>query len=200
MSFLVHFIKMHSLFLQQNIDGLEHMAEIPEEKLVECHGHFRTASCTGCGASADIRYVKKTIVVEKKAPKCQSCRKAYVKPDIVFFGEQLPNRFHRVLPSDLEKADLCLILGTSLQVPPVARIPYMVNCQCVLLNREHVGGIDVFHGGDCDDSVMTLAKLLGWQDELLEKNQRTRKQAQQNSSAESKDKGAKDAETKREKK
>jgi len=184
--------------LTQNIDGLERMADIPEDKLVECHGHFRTASCIECGAAADIHYVQTTICVHQQVPICQVCsskqrkRQAYVKPDIVFFGEQLPERFHQMLPRDLEQADLCLILGTSLQVPPVARIPDMVNCPCVLLNREHVGGIELFHAGDCDDSVLWLAKLLGWHDELLEKYQRTRQRRPNNDNNKTKEETAKE--------
>lgn len=189
-------------FVWQNIDGLEHMANIPEEKLVECHGHFRTASCIQCKKPANIASVKESIVVHQQVPVCVHCssskkihkqqtkRPAYVKPDIVFFGEQLPIRFHSTLPADLKRADLCLILGTSLQVPPTAHIPDLVDptCKRVLLNRELVGNLrvgsssninsrDVFHSGDCDDSILRLARLLGWENELLEKHERTRTKA-----------------------
>jgi NAD-dependent SIR2 family protein deacetylase len=156
------------VFYAQNIDGLEHMAEIPESELVECHGHFRSASCIRCKSAADIAAVQHTIVVEKRVPKCDQCN-ANVKPDIVFFGEQLPELFHTCLQKDLPKADLLLIMGTSLQVPPVAHIPNMVSCSTVLINRERVGGknIDYFLSGNCDESVLELAKLLGWREELL---------------------------------
>jgi NAD-dependent SIR2 family protein deacetylase len=170
------------------------MAEIPEEKLVECHGHFRSASCIQCGKEADIHSVKESITVHQKPPVCQHCtssthskskasrQPAYVKPDIVFFGENLPNRFFKSLQSDLEVADLCLILGTSLRVPPTAWIPDEVSSSCkrVLLNRELVGNLkvgserDAFHAGDCDDSILWIARLLGWEDELLEKHESTR--------------------------
>jgi len=166
----------------QNIDGLEHLAEIPADKLVECHGHFRTASCIKCGKPADAQAVQETIVVQGKAPTCQEC-KSYVKPDIVFFGEGLPDRFHSLLPHDRRKADCCLILGTSLQVAPVSMIPDMVqgNCKRILFNREHVGTLnlqrkdrDVFQEGDCDDTIRLLARLLGWEDELETKNAKAR--------------------------
>jgi NAD-dependent SIR2 family protein deacetylase len=65
----------------QNIDGLEFLAGIPEELLVECHGHFRTAACIDCKKIADIDYVKKTIVKQGEIPKCQHCD-GNVKPDI----------------------------------------------------------------------------------------------------------------------
>lgn len=88
---------------------------MPEDDLVECHGHFRTASCIECHKAADSAKVKEIIVEEGVVPKCQKCG-GNVKPDIVFFGENLPARFHNLLRTDVRKAELMLILGTSLQV------------------------------------------------------------------------------------
>ena len=102
-------------FAPQNIDGLEHLAGIPSEELVECHGHFRTASCIECKREADIEKVRSLIVETGETPICTKC-KGKVKPDIVFFGESLPNRFHKLVKKDTKQADLMLILGTSLQV------------------------------------------------------------------------------------
>lgn len=85
--------------------------------MVECHGHFRTASCTQCGANADIEQVKKNI--HKQIPEttiCETCHSGYVKPDIVFFGETLPDRLDLLLRRDLREATLLLVMGTSLQV------------------------------------------------------------------------------------
>jgi len=64
-----------------------------------------------------------------------------IKPDIVFFGEGLPARFHNLLQHDLKKADLILVMGSSLMVAPVSQIPTMVtpHCRRVLFNRELVG-------------------------------------------------------------
>lgn len=65
----------------QNIDGLEFLAGIPEEQLVECHGHFRTAACIECKTTTDSNRVKETIVVEGETPLCMRCE-GNVKPDI----------------------------------------------------------------------------------------------------------------------
>lgn len=45
-----------------------------------------------------------------------------VKPDIVFFGENLPPRFFSCMQSDFSKVDLLIIMGTSLQVQPFASL------------------------------------------------------------------------------
>ncbi len=82
--------------------------------------------------------------------------------------------------------DLLIVMGTSLKVAPVSLIPEMVNTKTprVLLNRELVGDFvppgvegnyrDVFEEGDCDDSVRKLCSFLGWEEELLELNEKTR--------------------------
>uniref|UniRef100_A0A7S2Y729 NAD-dependent protein deacetylase n=1 Tax=Entomoneis paludosa TaxID=265537 RepID=A0A7S2Y729_9STRA len=160
----------------QNIDGLEHLAQLPTEKLVECHGHFRTASCIRCKRSApDMEVIKETIIDQGQAPVCKTCKQGYVKPDIVFFGEGLPAQFHSLLPRDLKEADCCLVLGTSLQVAPVSQIPEQVKrgTKRALINRELVGsfsskrfGQDLVELDDCDKSIRSLANILGWLDEL----------------------------------
>ena len=78
---------------------------------------------------------------------CKNCKGdkrddvAYVKPDIVFFGEGLPERFHDLYHDDLKECDLMIVMGTSLYVYPVAGIPDDVKGQCprILINRELVG-------------------------------------------------------------
>lgn len=167
----------------QNIDGLETAAGVSEDLMVECHGHFRTGRCIVCKTVADMDAVRDKIW-QQEVPKCKKCD-GFVKPDIVFFGEQLPLIFHRKLPLDLKATDCCLIIGTSLQVPPVAYIPEQVQCPRILLNMEKVGDIgqkrgDLFHKGPCDDTVVKLAEHLGWDKELFELYEGARKSPENN--------------------
>ena len=162
----------------QNIDGLEYLAGIPADRIVECHGHFRTVSCIDCHKPMKDpeKYVKAVLEGEGDPPSCGYCG-GMAKPDIVFFGESLPNRFHRLLNPDILKADLLLVLGTSLQVAPVSMIPDQVDCKRVLINRERVGSFyrdtknDVFLQGDCDDTIRLLAQALGWEEDLEKMHQ-----------------------------
>jgi len=167
---------LHRIYTQ-NIDGLEALAGVSTDKLVECHGHFRSSSCVACKTQMTIEDCQSTIVGHGIAPICQECG-SLVKPDIVFFGEEMPPRFCELIDADMEECDLLLILGTSLMVMPVAGIPSWIssNCPRVLLNRELVGGIgnglgartrnDIFLKGDCDDSVRNLCDLAGWTEDL----------------------------------
>jgi NAD-dependent SIR2 family protein deacetylase len=163
----------------QNIDGLEHLATIPEEKIVECHGHFRSASCVKCGTPMDGDKCKSIILHTDEVPKCVKPKcNGFVKPDVVFFGEGLPNRFHSLLSSDVKNVDLLMVMGTSLQVAPVRNIPDYVKCRKVLINREEVGNFfgddDAVLLGDCDEIVMRLAQEIGWDGEIRALNKKTR--------------------------
>ncbi|MBN3306501.1 SIR3 deacetylase, partial [Amia calva] len=97
----------------QNIDGLERMCGIPEDKLVEAHGTFSSASCHLCYAKFPAKEAKKSIL-SNKIPKCKICQ-GTVKPDVVFFGEDLPQKFC-LYSKDFPKADLLIVMGTSLQI------------------------------------------------------------------------------------
>lgn len=50
-----------------------------------------------------------------------------MKPDIVFFGEGLPDSFHSAIDDDKNNCDLLIVIGSSLKVRPVARIPSKLN-------------------------------------------------------------------------
>lgn len=156
----------------QNIDCLEREAGVPADKIVEAHGSFATQRCIDCGLEFPAEHMK-TAVRIKEVPYCERTRcGGLVKPDIVFFGEALPESFHlnRALPA---QADLAIVMGTSLSVQPFASLPSFVREETprVLINMDRVGGLgsrpdDVLLLGDCDEGVRKFADALGWRDEL----------------------------------
>jgi NAD+-dependent protein deacetylase SIR2 len=158
----------------QNIDCLEREAGVPGDKIVEAHGSFAAQRCIDCKTEYPGESMKQA-VAEKQVPRCvQETCGGLVKPDIVFFGEALPEAFfrNRSLPA---KADLAIVMGTSLTVQPFASLPTFVSEDTprVLINLERVGGLgsrpdDVLLLGDCDDGVRKFADALGWRDELEE--------------------------------
>lgn len=101
-------------------------------------------------------------------------RFSLIKPDIVFFGEVMPNRFSQLVHDDVASTDLVIVMGTSLLVAPVANVPDWAPSSCtrLLINREIVGSFrlkksnDVIFEGDCDEGVRKLCQLAGWEDEL----------------------------------
>ncbi|KAJ6638072.1 NAD-dependent protein deacetylase Sirt2 [Pseudolycoriella hygida] len=171
----------------QNIDTLERIAGVPDEKLVEAHGTFYTSHCIArkCKQEYSKEWMKEKIFKDV-VPKCDKCN-TLVKPDIVFFGESLPEKFYTLPPEDFKECDLLIIMGTSLEVQPFASLIHLVNEKCVrlLINREIVGkapdayldydGLnfdsptnyrDIALLGDCDDGVKTLISELGLTDEF----------------------------------
>lgn len=145
-----HFIKLladKGMLLRcctQNIDGLEGAAGLGTEYIVEAHGSFRTSSCIDCHLPYDTAVNKKE-AFEGLISRCAECG-GIVKPDVVFFGEQLPPKFFEVLVRDTQEADMVIILGTSLQVHPFAALPTRVRpgVPRIVINRERVGG-RMFH-------------------------------------------------------
>jgi NAD-dependent deacetylase sirtuin 2 len=168
----------------QNIDGLEREAGIPAKKLVEAHGTFATAHCVKCGAEYSAGQMRRDILsaragIPTSLPHCSKCGDGIPKPDIVFFGEDLPVRFAKLRQKDLKRCDLLVVAGTSLLVQPFASLPDEVRrgTPRLLINREPVGAwkriggmrrvaSDVAALGDCDEVVKKLADALGWADEL----------------------------------
>ena len=124
-----------------------------------------------------IEECRRIMVDEGKPPICEKCG-SLVKPNIVFFGEEMPPRFMNLIDGDANACDLLLVFGTSLLVMPVAGIPSWVSKECprILFNREPAGGIgtgiskhlrkDLFLQGDCDDRVRQLCELAGWDTDL----------------------------------
>jgi NAD-dependent deacetylase sirtuin 2 len=196
-----HFVKLlhdKGLLLRcftQNIDSLEAAAGVPADKIVAAHGNFDSARCLS-GHHACVSEVKKHVDRGEVMRCARDDCDALVKPDIVFFGENLPERFGEKAHSDFPKCDLLVVAGTSLAVHPFAGL---VNhpgedVPRLLVNRERVGEADarvramaalVGHTaglgfdfdsetnrrdalflGDCDDGFRELARLLGWDAEL----------------------------------
>lgn len=158
----------------QNVDCLEREAGVPGDKIIEAHGSFASQRCIECETTYPEELMREAIG-KREIPHCLTpeCN-GLVKPDIVFFGEALPEEFHRNkhLPSN---ADLCIVMGTSLSVQPFASLPDFCseNVPRLLINLERVGSLgsradDVLCLGGCDAGVRKLASALGWLEELEE--------------------------------
>ena len=196
--YFIKLLEQHKILLRnftQNIDTLEQVAGISDDKLVFAHGSFASAHCIKCKKEYSSEEVRKKVFNDETV-KCSECD-GYVKPDITFFGENLPQRFFERL-YDFEECDLLIVIGTSLVVKPFATLISFVNKDVprLLINMEKVGSKgkppedpkkletykkkslfafddpdnkrDIFYKGSCDDAVEKLADLLGWRLELEE--------------------------------
>uniref|UniRef100_A0A8D2KGF8 NAD-dependent protein deacetylase sirtuin-2 n=1 Tax=Urocitellus parryii TaxID=9999 RepID=A0A8D2KGF8_UROPR len=188
--YFIRLMKEKGLLLRcytQNIDTLERVAGLEPEDLVEAHGTFYTSHCISpvCRREYPLSWMKEKLFTEV-TPRCEKCQ-SVVKPDIIFFGENLPARFFSCMQSDFLKVDLLIIMGTSLQVQPFASLVSKapLSTPRLLINKEKTGQTDPFLGmmmglgrgmdfdskkayrdvawlGDCDQGCLALADLLGW--------------------------------------
>jgi NAD-dependent deacetylase len=103
----------------QNIDLLHERAGSRE--VVEVHGSIGSSSCSGCGRSYSLERVLE-LLEGAEAPDCQACGRI-LKPDVVFFGELLPSTAIDCAFELAREARLLLVVGSALEVYPVAGLP-----------------------------------------------------------------------------
>jgi len=102
-----------SAVVTQNIDLLHERAGSRE--VIEVHGSIRTATCPQCDAAHELAEVA-------ERPRCRECG-AFLKPDVVFFGELLPEAAIDRAYELARAAALMLVVGSALEVYPVADLP-----------------------------------------------------------------------------
>ena len=111
--------RMLDAVITQNIDRLHGKAG--SERVIEVHGSIATSSCMSCGSSYELARVPE-LFDDTGIAVCEGCE-GKVKPDVVLFGEVLPE------PAIAEAQDLCggadllICVGSSLEVYPVAGLP-----------------------------------------------------------------------------
>jgi NAD-dependent deacetylase len=110
----------------QNIDMLHRKAGAREP--VEVHGSIASCRCPRCaGASVPLEQVRLRLQGERDGvPRCEDCR-GPLKPEVVLFGELLPEAALTRSRDLCEGADLLLCIGSSLEVHPVAGLPLLTH-------------------------------------------------------------------------
>jgi NAD-dependent deacetylase len=99
----------------QNVDGLHQRAGSTD--VLEVHGSIRVAICLGCGAPAGLERVRELLPL----PRCE-CGEV-LKPGVVMFGELLPEYTIERATALARRARLLIVVGSSLEVHPVAGLP-----------------------------------------------------------------------------
>jgi len=111
--------RLHAV-LTQNIDGLHHKAG--SQRVVELHGTLRTLTCGQCFGRVDAEPFVEAFVSNGDMPRCPQCG-GVLKPDVILFGEQLPQRAWLEAHQQSRACDLMIVAGSSLEVMPVAGLP-----------------------------------------------------------------------------
>jgi NAD-dependent protein deacetylase/lipoamidase len=103
--------------ITQNVDHLHQDAG--SRKVIEYHGNTRHLRCLECGAEKPFDRAN----IPAAPPWCPACR-GLMKPDVVMFGEFVPGEAMAEADLLAQQSDVVLVVGTSAQVFPAARLPY----------------------------------------------------------------------------
>ena len=102
--------------ITQNIDNLHQ--EAGSVNVREFHGNSKRLKCLKCGKIYHVNEIN----MKKIPPRCVNDNEI-LKPDFIFFGEGIPNNAYANSFEDAEKADLCLIIGSTGEVAPASYVP-----------------------------------------------------------------------------
>jgi NAD-dependent deacetylase len=106
--------------ITQNVDRLHRQAG--SRRVVEVHGSIDHCVCPECGGRVTLDEVLGIIEAGSPTPECAACIAA-LKPDVVLFGELLPETAMAEAHALAREADLMICVGSSLEVFPVATLP-----------------------------------------------------------------------------
>jgi NAD-dependent deacetylase len=138
--------KLHAL-VTQNIDGLHQRAGSAVEKVIEVHGTVHDVMCMSCSWRGSMQATLDRVRAGEEDPACRRCG-GILKSATISFGQPLaPDVIGRAMRAAGE-ADLILVVGTSLQVYPIAgAVPAarVAGARIVIVNAEPTPFNDLAH-------------------------------------------------------
>jgi NAD-dependent deacetylase len=122
--------------ITQNIDNLHQRAG--SQNVIEVHGAISSLTCGQCFQKTNVEEVRHAYFEENQIPTCKSCG-GILKPDVILFGEQMPMTPWLTAEQEINKCDLLLVVGSSLEVNPVAKLPFEVIAKggkLIIINKQ----------------------------------------------------------------
>ena len=107
------------LLITQNVDNLHQRAG--SENIAELHGNITRSYCIDCEREATVADLQNASEGQAICPNCNG----YFRPDVVWFGEMLPERAITRADAAARRADVFLSIGTSAVVHPAAGLPIL---------------------------------------------------------------------------
>ncbi len=108
--------------ITQNIDNLHQKAGNDPGRVYELHGTLHWIRCLECGGRYALEEILKKYRMTDEPPACERCG-GIMKPDVIFFGEALPEETLREATRRAGCCDLLIVVGSSLVVYPAATMP-----------------------------------------------------------------------------
>ena len=153
--------------ITQNIDGLHKLAGVSDEKLVELHGTDRLVTCLQCARRYEPAEVYENLGEEFTAPTCGECG-GFLKSANVSFGQSMPVEAMQRAQGWSERAEIFIVIGSSLQVQPAASFPVIAKRSGALLaivNRDETpldDLADFVHHGPIGEFFANLDTLISF--------------------------------------
>jgi NAD-dependent deacetylase len=125
-----------SSIITQNIDNLHQKAGNDPAFVYELHGNMQWMICLDCGKKYPVDLLIQKIPSADFVPECSNCG-GILKPDVIFFGESLPQQTLMSASQEAQECDLFIIIGSSLSVYPAAYLPMYAKrarAQVVIIN------------------------------------------------------------------
>lgn len=122
--------------ITQNVDALHQKAG--SSNVIEVHGDIREATCVRCYDVVPTDKIVPYFVDGCQVPRCEKCG-GVLKPNVILVGEQLPVKQVIAARYQVNECDLMLVIGSSLNVAPVADLPLMAHehgAQLIVLNQQ----------------------------------------------------------------
>lgn len=147
--------------ITQNTDGLHQRAG--SDRVLELHGNAQRVVCMDCGGKADAGPVRERVRDGERPPRCE-CGSP-LKPDVVLFGEALPEGVLADARRRATGSDVFLAIGSSLTVEPAASLPRVASRDGTLaiLNLDptpHDAAADVVLQADVTESLPAIVDRL----------------------------------------
>ena len=142
------------LVVTQNVDDLHRKAG--NKKLIEIHGNLFREKCTMCA------FIRNSESSYEEPPLCPDCG-AMLRPDVVWFGEPLPEKEISEAFDFAEEADTVIVIGTSAIVFPAAQIPFVVynhGGKIIEVNLEPTPVTDIANVSIFEKCGIVLPKIL----------------------------------------
>ncbi len=108
--------------ITQNIDYLHQKAGNDPGRVYELHGNMKWIRCLDCGHRSPLEEILRESGASEEMPVCGRCG-GLLKPDVIFFGEALPEEALREATWHANHCDLLIVIGSSLVVYPAAYMP-----------------------------------------------------------------------------
>ena len=105
--------------ITQNVDGLHQAAG--SRRVIEVHGSLREAACVDCGRTHPREALEVPVESEADLPRC-TCG-GLLKPNVILFGEALPEAAFSQAAAEAALCDLMVVVGSSLEVSPANSLP-----------------------------------------------------------------------------